>query len=49
MWPNEAERSFGPMNTPSTPSTEAMSSIFASASRVSTCTSTQISLEAFFR
>ena len=27
MWPNEADRSFGPMNTPSMPSTEAIASI----------------------
>ena len=27
MWPNEADRSDGPMNTPSTPSTEAIASI----------------------
>lgn len=44
--PMLADRSPGPMKTPSTPSTFAMSSRCSSASTVSTCTSTQISPEA---
>ena len=41
--PIEAARSFGPMNTPSTPSTAAIASRFAIAARVSTWTSRQVS------
>ncbi|MNT41926.1 hypothetical protein D3C72_1783130 [compost metagenome] len=44
-WPTkpiEADRSAGPMNTPSTPGVAAMASMFFIASTVSACTSRQV-------
>ena len=48
-WPMLADRSAGPMNTASTPSTPAIASSCASACGVSSCTITPMPASADFR